>query len=199
MLESVELLLWLIDICIDASYYATTRKGLGSTSKKITADLLSAFPPGGPDYPDNLLYTTARKDHQPVLSKSSFAETARCLNDAMKKRTLRVIIAASVADGLIHPDEDDLLHRLSERLDHDQKIALASEISNPWKISDLAWGVDDHGDKVFLFTVALLALRADGDICEEEKQFIRELADALGLSYTEAKLIISAGLSPSSV
>ncbi|MDH5757118.1 MAG: DUF533 domain-containing protein [Nitrospinota bacterium] len=169
---------------------------LTSTKKNLTADLLAAFPPGGLTDSDTITLRPAARNTLDFASKSHIKETVHILDDEIKLKAIRVMISAAMADGLVHPDEDDFIQRVAERLTMDEKAFLNNEKSNPQFIADIVSGVEQHRDRIVLFTLAILTLKADDDISAEEKLFIRELADGLQINYTEARLIISAGLSP---
>ena len=172
--------------------------GQSKLSQTIEA-LVSAFPDGPSQEMKDQSGSLKNSRVVPPLSVKQICAHASSLDGDERLAAIRIVISASMADGLVHPEEDCLLQRFLDRMSVEKRTFLAKEILNPLPIGEIISFIDIERHGVFLFTMAVLAVSADKDVRENEKIFIRELADALRLPRHHAITIIRAGLSPSMV
>ena len=110
---------------------------------------------------------------------------------------IRAMIAAAAADGRIDAAEQQrIVGNLQQAgLDGAAQQFLTSEINNPASVEDLAAAVTSQADAVQVYTAARVAIDVDTGA---EHEFLKQLAEALGIDDDLAAHIDAAARSPAS-
>jgi uncharacterized membrane protein YebE (DUF533 family) len=108
---------------------------------------------------------------------------------------IRAMIAAAAADGRIDAAEQQkIVGNLQQAgLDGAAQQFLTNEINNPASVEDLAAAVTSQADAVQVYTAARVAIDDDNSA---EHEFLRELAQALGIDEDLAAQVDAAARSP---
>ena len=99
----------------------------------------------------------------------------------MAVRMIQVMIAAAHADGSMDSEEEEvILERLgTEELSPEERLYLIGEMKRPRDIQELAAGITDSSVAAAMYTLACKTIILD---TPEERKWLDELAEALGLS-----------------
>ncbi len=94
---------------------------------------------------------------------------------------VRAMISAAKADGHVDPREFASIRTQIERmeLDGDFKHLVMSELEKPLDVRAVAAGVTDAASAAETYLASLLVIDVDSDV---ERQYLRDLATALGMS-----------------
>jgi tellurite resistance protein len=115
------------------------------------------------------------------------------LEHSLAVRSLRIIIAAAHADGVLDGKERELIEGEIGKLSAEEAAFIRKEMANPRPIESIVAGVERMGDRKFLFGLAVMTMRADGKVTAEEGRFAGRLAAALKLDKKTAMEIIKVG------
>ncbi len=99
----------------------------------------------------------------------------------MAVRMIQVMIAAAHADGSMDSEEEEvILERLgTAELSREERLYLIGEMKRPRSIQELGSGITDSSIAAALYTLACKTITLD---TPEERKWLDELAEALGLS-----------------
>ena len=102
---------------------------------------------------------------------------------------VRTMVAASLADGELAPEERDLIHQqLGEGgLSDEQAAQVRRELVVPASVEELASGATDPEHAPALYRAALLVVKADGEVGDAETRWLSQLGAALGLDEARRK------------
>ena len=107
---------------------------------------------------------------------------------------IRAMISAAKADGHIDAGERENIKRQINELDLESDFAdlLRFEINKPVDVRAIAQGADSPASAAETYLASLMVIDVDNDA---ERQYLRDLATALGLSDDYASQLEAAALS----
>lgn len=134
----------------------------------------------------------SQKQGQPV-SEQSLEEIAGPEADKRSVQLIRAMIAAAKADGHIDATERHNIKKQIEQLELDADFAqlIGAELDKPLDVREIAIGADTAASAAETYLASLLVLDVDN---HDERQYLRDLADALGLSHDYAAHLEAAAL-----
>jgi uncharacterized membrane protein YebE (DUF533 family) len=114
--------------------------------------------------------------------------------DARSVQLIRAMISAAKADGHIDAGERENIKRQIDELDLESDFAdlLRFEIDKPVDVRAIARGADSPASAAETYLASLMVIDVDNDA---ERQYLRDLATALGLSDDYASQLEAAALS----
>lgn len=136
-----------------------------------------AVPPVPPTFS-----TESRNDSREENEHSSEVPTGGGTEEQdLALRMIQVMIAAAYADGKLDMEEEkEILTRLRKaNLDNEEKGYILSQFHSPKSIEYLTAGIDDPHVCQAMYSLAVSSIVVDR---KEERQWLDELAHALGLS-----------------
>jgi uncharacterized membrane protein YebE (DUF533 family) len=127
------------------------------------------------------------------VSGRSLEDIAGPEADSRSIQLIRAMISAAKADGHIDTAERANIKRQIEQLELESDFVslLSSEIDKPVDVSEIAAGADSPASAAETYLASLMVLDVDN---ESERQYLRDLAAALGFSNDYAAHLEAAAL-----
>jgi uncharacterized membrane protein YebE (DUF533 family) len=94
-------------------------------------------------------------------------------------RVLRLTLSAARADGTLAPNEREAI--LAQARAVGAEALVASELDAPRPLSEIVAGATDAKARQDLYTLAFTIVRADEQVIDSERTYLRELAQHLQL------------------